>query len=239
MKIEILGVGTGLCPELGNVSFLVWDDTESRAVLFECGSTVYPSLRKMEVCGGRNIMAKIVAVFVSHGHSDHIGSLDMLLSYRRIVLGQKTVLAGLEPDDFFKLCALDKELFVTKNHTDTFRLYRTEHFPAMDSWACLWNEVILYSGDSGRSMLRTSAAEKAKLIIHEVTLKTIKYRDSCGETDFCVHAGIDDLYQNSTAEIRAKTWLTHYAPQEKDELQLQTKEYGFAGLLEPGQIINF
>lgn len=31
MKIEVLGVGTGLCSELGNVSLLVWNDTRSKA----------------------------------------------------------------------------------------------------------------------------------------------------------------------------------------------------------------
>lgn len=239
MKVEILGVGTGLCPELGNVSFLVWDDNEMRAILFECGSTVYPKLRNMELLSGRKIIGKIVGIFISHGHSDHIGSLDMLLSYRRLILGQKTVLGGAGLDDYFQLCALDRTLFEEVSGENAFKLFQTEHYPNMESWGCLWNDDIFYSGDSGRSLLLTSGAKRAKLIIHEVSPDTIFYRKDDVVTDLQVHVGIEELYKNSTQEVRAKTWLTHYAPQEKEALLVMAEAYGFAGLLEPCQIINF
>lgn len=240
MKIEVLGVGTGLCPELGNVSLLVWDDKQSRATLLDCGCTVYPNLRRMEVSGQRDILSKIDEIFISHGHSDHLGSLDMLLSYRTIFSHKKTKVAGMDVRDFLKeICHMDYELLIEDNPVCGLELLPTSHIRGMLSYGCLLNDKLFYSGDSGKSLLLTAEARKAELLVHEVSLETLYDLTNRNQSEpFAVHVGIDDLYQNSTPETRAKTWLAHYAPQEIEQLRAKAEEYGFAGLLEPGQIFD-
>lgn len=237
MKIEILGVGTGLCPELGNVSLLVWNDIQSSAILLDCGCTVYPLLRKMEILGKRDIISKIDKIFISHGHSDHIGSLDMLLSYRALILKKKTAVAGMDLRLFFnEICHLDYASLIEMSEIAELNLVKTDHVPWMPSYGCLLSDKLFYSGDSGKSLLLSKEAVRAEVIIHEVALQTI-YGEKEAEP-FAIHVGIDDLCSHSIPETRAKTWLAHYAPQEAEELENKALEYGFAGLLKPGQFLT-
>lgn len=237
MKIEILGVGTGLCPELGNVALLVWNDTLGSATLLDCGCTVYPLLRKMETLGNREIISKIDKIFISHGHSDHIGSLDMLLAYRTLILKKKTAVAGISLQLFLEeICHMEYASLIETNEISELKLVKTEHILRMPSYGCLLADKLFYSGDSGKSLLLKEEAFKAEIIIHEVTLKTIY--DETGTEPFAVHVGIDDLYRHSAPETRTKTWLAHYAPHETEELESKALEYGFAGLLKPGQILS-
>lgn len=239
MKIEILGAGTGLCPELGNVSCLIWNADESQALLLDCGSTVYTILREMEFSQGRDIISKIDRIFISHGHSDHLGSLDMLLSYRALILGLKTQIGGISLDVYFdEICHLDYLALVDPEPIEDLELTITQHIPGMFSLGCLFESKVLYSGDSGLSLLRSNLALQAKLIIHEVSLKGVPLVKEGDSSGFMVHVGFDELVKTSTPKIRAKTWLTHYGTPEIEELENKAKEYGFAGLLKKGQILE-
>lgn len=240
MKVEVLGVGTGLCPEFGNVSLLVWNSEQSKATLLDCGCTVYPSLRRMEKSCQREILSKIDEVFISHGHSDHLGSLDMVLAYRTIVLHQKTKVAGMDIRMFLQeICHMDHRLLIDESPICGLDLVKTSHVRGMLSYGCLVNDKLFYSGDSGKSLLLTAEAQKAELLIHEVSLETVYDLTNDNQNEpFAVHVGIDDLYQNSAPETRARTWLAHYAPQEAESLRAKAEAYGFAGLLEPGQIFD-
>lgn len=85
---------------------------------------------------------------------------------------------------------------------------------------------IYYSGDTKYSMLGTEVARKAEIIIHETR----------SEFDL-FHPSIEDLVV-APANIRSKTYLTHYRANELEILEHKAKEFGFAGVLKKGMILE-
>ncbi len=68
-KIEWVGTGSGLNPQLGNTSFLVSDLEKN--ILVDCGFTVTPKLLE------KNKLKDVTDVLITHLHSDHVGGLEL------------------------------------------------------------------------------------------------------------------------------------------------------------------
>lgn len=234
-KIEVIGVGGAFSYELGNTSFLLWDEAETSAILFDCGFSVYPKLRALEKEENREIIKKIDTVFISHAHDDHIGSLGALLAHRYFVCSSNTNIVGL---DVVPYNAITHPLgfdFVFDCDVSQFEIIPTKHTPDMPSFACKAGGVF-YSGDTGYSLLDTELAISSDVIIHEVSLHGVPLL-GWGEGDF-IHVGIEELIKNSSLQTRSKTWLCHYSTSDKASLRKKARENGFKGLLSPGQIIE-
>lgn len=227
MKIETLGVGGAFSPEIGNTSFLIWNDDETSAILMDCGYIIYPTIKLIEKLTGRSITDKIDRVFISHLHADHAGSIGTLLQDRFHVLHKTTMTSGVALEDFLKQITSDGSKFIS-DIDSSVTLLPTEHSENLPSFGAFVHGV-LYSGDTTISLLTSPEAKEAKIIIHECALKT---NDS--------HIGIEELAASAPdKDILAKTWLTHYSPKTEEELAKRAKELGFAGLLAKGQIIEF
>lgn len=223
MKIEVLGVGGGFSPELGNSSFLVWDDKEYSAILMDCGFSVFPRLLQLETETNREIIRKIDTIFISHMHGDHVGSLGTLLQYRWFRLKMGTKLAGVDLSAFLSL-EDSKEGFTGLN--DSIETVPTKHIPGMPSVAGLANGVF-YSGDTYVSVLNSGLAKKATVVVHDAALKPNSS-----------HILIDDLAKSATFDILRKTWLIHYNPDDYDDLVKKAKFFQFAGVLTQGQVLK-
>lgn len=227
MYIQVLGAGGAFSPELGNSSIIIWSNY--RGFLIDCGYTVYPVLKQ------QNLVDKIDKVFITHRHGDHIGSLDTFLFHKRYICQQKTQLFGVtdclpylkevdpsfgkEFDEFFTN-ALEND-----GTPEGIEIIPTKHTNDITSYA-FNNYGILYSGDTNESLLETTPAKNAKVILHEVTFN--KSVD--------VHAQFDELVKASD-EIKNKTWLYHYSVNDVAHEQEVIKA-GFKGFLKKDQIIE-
>ncbi len=223
MKLQVLGVGGAFSPELGNSSIVLWDGS-GKGFLIDCGYTVFPFLKQ------NKLLDRIDRVFITHSHGDHIGSLDTFLYYVRYALNRKIKFFGVskymsylnaidpsfekESDKYFIL-ADDGIQTLPVNHTDTIT---TDAF---------YNYGLLYSGDTRESLLETPQAKDAKVILHEVCFQ-----------DYGVHTHFSILARASN-EIKKKTWLYHYNVNDEEEYTEKLKQFGFAGFLKTGQIIEF
>lgn len=227
MKIEILGVGGGLTSELGNTSFLIWNDDESEAVLMDCGSMVYAKLKELEQTSGRQIVSKITSVGISHLHNDHAGSLGTFLCQRWFSNNEKTKITGVETlEGYMKLIEPARTRLAIAGADDRIKTFPTFHEEDLPSCA-LYFDGVLYSGDTNQSVLTLPEAQEAKIIIHEARLN-----------DMPSHMNIDKLAASAPSEILAKTWLVHYAAKMQERLILRAAELGFAGVCTPGQILK-
>lgn len=223
MIIEVLGTGNAFSHELGNTSFLVWEDDFSSAVLFECGHTVFYTLRDLENKRNEDVISKIDSVFVSHLHDDHCGSLGTLLEYRYWVLGKKTKVTA--PVSFWEIFAGRMD-WRNANHIydgEDERIHKvyTKHAKDFSSCGAIYRGLA-YSGDSAQSLLPVFQLANVNLIVHEVTLV---------ESD--VHTHFNNLKNIMDSKVKKKTYGIHYGSHEKSELsELMLKE-GFGGLLIP------
>ena len=230
MKIQVLGVGGAFAPKLGKSSFILWDDKKTSGTLVDCGFSVFATLE------AHNVIDKIDTVFITHLHSDHAGSLDTLLQYRRHKLRKKTrVLELTRILPFLKeidpAYANNPKNYFNLENTGEYKNFLTnyvKHSPNQEA-KFLYTQGILISGDTSGSLLSMPLAtsEKTKIILHDVSFA----RRSGG-----VHALYQDLLK-AKASIRAKTWLYHYEYGDFSEHRDQVKLDGFAGLLMTGQVL--
>ncbi len=228
MIIEVIGVGGAFSYELGNASVLAWDDCYQSAVLFDCGYSVFPDLRRKETKEKRDIISKIDSVFISHLHDDHYGSLGTLLEYRLWTLNKSTKVTSTIP--FSEMFRGRMDNFnagkIYAGQDERITIIPTKHamdFPAGGAYY----DGLLFSGDTSESILDSEYAKKSKIIIHEVGLQQNP-----------VHVGIDKLIASGAKETLAKTYGIHYSNQEKQQLSNIMKKSGFAGLLKQNQIIK-
>ena len=75
MELHFLGRGNSSNAKEGNTAAYFIDNNE--LFLIDCGETVFSKIIKLELLN--NI--KEIHVFITHTHSDHIGSLGSLIMY--------------------------------------------------------------------------------------------------------------------------------------------------------------
>ncbi len=228
MKVKILGCGSGLDLSLGNTSVLV--SNEGKNTLIDCGYTVLPKLFDL------GIQDSIDNVFISHVHNDHAGSLCALLEYNCFVRGKKTRLGGVDLKPYLDMVGPTMwDMAVEKEEFEGVELIKTEHVPNMESVGALFFGKLFYSGDTGYSLLDSELAKRAEVIIHEAFISDMLL---AGKKNEYIHVGMETLANSTDAETRAKTWITHYSRRNQELLKDMCSNLGFAGLLEPGQVIN-
>lgn len=228
MEVRVLGSGSGLDASLGNTSFVLSHQGEN--ILVDCGYTVFPKLLDL------GIQDSIDTVFISHLHSDHVGSLCALLEYNCFAKGKKTRLCGVDLKPYVDLTNLTLwDACVNGAQVSGVELIETKHIPGASSVGALFFDKVFYSGDTGYSLLGSELANRAELIIHEAYLKDMPLS---GKSDAYIHVGIETLAKSASAEVRAKTWITHYSKPSSEQLENMCKDLGFAGLAKPGQIFN-
>ncbi len=217
MELEVLGTNSAFVKNGVNNSFILWRSADD-GILLDCGYSVFQELRNKDYAG------KVNTVLLSHQHQDHAGSAVTLVEYRNNVLGKKTAVGGaweklLQTADGIHAAEM------TQPPTIKLETFTVPHAKGLECLALFIENSLLYSGDSAVSILDTTQARQAKMIIHDVSL-----------TGGAI-VKIDELGK-AAPEIKAKTYVSHYRPQDYEELCRRAAKAGLAGVLQPGNKFN-
>ncbi len=217
MKLEVLGTHSAFVKSGVNNSFILWRQADD-GILLDCGYSVFQELQR------RGYSDKIGAVLLSHQHQDHAGSAVTLLEYRCNILGKTTAIGGAWGNLPQSGDGADARRMTT---SPDFMLetFAVPHARGMECLALFVADKLLYSGDTAVSVLDTPQAARAQMIIHDVSLKggaIVK---------------IDDLTA-AAPEIKAKTYVSHYRPEDYDELCRCARKAGLGGVLKAGMMFD-
>lgn len=155
MDLKFLGKGSAFSDLTNTSAFFIKEDT---LYLLDCGENVFS--KKIP-----NLLAKYdlkyVNVFITHMHSDHIGSLPSLIFYCKYILNITPKIFFPEPEKiktFLKVCGVSEDFYDTseKDNLDflfndiKFSFIKVKHVKELNCYAFSIkneNKKIFYSGD--------------------------------------------------------------------------------------------
>lgn len=164
MELKFIGTGSAFSDETNNSAYLI---NNGNMLLIDCGENVFSALKKS------NILNQIdnLYVFITHTHSDHIGSLSTLIHYMYHIKNKKVAILYNDnykvKDDICTLLKINgntKEQFVFENLENVGKLFslnrinvcEVKHSPNLKSYAIRLEgknklgetESIVYTGDT-------------------------------------------------------------------------------------------
>ena len=214
MELKFLGKGAAFYPVLGNTSaYFIYD---KNLFLIDCGESVFKKVYE------KDLFSEIdnIYVFITHTHSDHIGSLSSLILYcshkidikTKIVIPKenkyldsiKNILDSMGVDksdyEFVNDVDLDNKFDVF----DNIRYVETTHCDDMTSYSIIFekdNGVIYYSGD-------TNELDTVKSIIHGDKNIDKIYIETCSER-LDSHIYYEDLLEVIPKNLRDRVYCMH------------------------------
>ena len=218
MQLKFLGDGSAFNVDAYNTS--AYFKTENSLFLLDCGESICNRIIKLGLMND----VKNIYVFITHTHSDHIGSLEALIYYNEVFLHKnfkifyprrrklKTLLKLTGVDFPFTVYPIPKEVegikidYVVQKHIPGSYGY---FFYGQDSG-------FFFSGDA--SVVNARAVEELKVgkidrVYHEVTTKGSP-----------IHTHLNQLSACFPEELRDKVWLMHY---ENEEMRRACEEEKF------------
>lgn len=246
-------IGSGGMGTLDNFhSNILLENKLGKKLLLDCGADAKRSLHEIGLS-----YLDITDVYISHLHSDHIGSLEWLafctkfdprcdkpkLIISRFLRGEmwsKSLSGGLQSlqNEINDLNTYFKVESVAKNGTFVwsgidFQLVQTVHI--MDGFSLVHSFGLMFY-INGTKIFWTSDTQFCPEQIKDFYNSADIIFQDCETSPFRsgVHAHYDDL-KTLPEEVRAKMWLYHYQdgplPGEIDD--------GFLGFVAKGQVFNF
>lgn len=214
MELKFLGKGAAFYPVLGNTSaYFIYD---KNLFLIDCGESVFKKVYE------KDLFSEIdnLYVFITHTHSDHIGSLSSLILYcshkfdikTKIVIPKenkyldsiKNILDSMGVDksnyEFINDLDLDNKYDVF----DNIRYVETTHCDDITSYSIIFekdNRVIYYSGD-------TNELDTVKSIIHGDKNIDKIYIETCSER-LDSHIYYEDLLEVIPKNLRDRVYCMH------------------------------
>lgn len=231
MELTFLGRGAMLYPQEGNTA--AYFEEGNNLFLFDCGEDVAAKLIK----DGKLTKDSEVYLFITHTHSDHIGSLGSLQQYLYWVCGKKLNIVydfnieymkeikgilrgfGLEPNTYRMI--LERDLDDKFESFSQIRYMESSHgdIPLSSSSIIIRtkNGNILYSGDIADSRIIKYFIEVSDGFIDKMYIDT-------SYTDSPVHLSIHKLREVVPAELSNKVYCMHI---NSKEILPIIEEYGF------------
>ncbi len=218
--LKFLGKGGAFDTDFGNTSAFYKDD--KKVILFDCGEDVFRKIVKTKLL--ENI--KTLYLFITHTHSDHVGSLPTLIGYLNVVLNKKVKLKIVYPEPE-RLGNLLELMNVKKNQISIYTCgeiikeipcfeLQQQHVDGSYGYIIkLNNKTIYYSGDT--SVINTQALNMLQIgeidyFYHEVSLFKNTY-----------HTSVDELNRTISKEYRENVYCMHL----DKETESKIKQLGF------------
>lgn len=236
--LTFLGRGADFNTKEGNTS-AYYITKRNDLILFDCGSTVFPKLIEKKLIKNKNR----IVVFITHLHSDHIGSLSSLIDYCYRKLNKK--IEVIFPDNYgitkiLNLLGVTQNMYYCRDLQEdrlhllefkaefrsTFIPIITPHVPEIRSYSYLLDfreldSKIFYSGDTNLS----NGFNKSVLELWDNGLKCIVYHDTCLlDYNKNYHTSLNVLCNEIPEKYRHNVWCMHL---DCDELIDKAKEAGF------------
>jgi len=230
MNLTFIGRGAAFNPKEGNNSAYFIEN--NKLFLIDCGESIFERLINLGILNE----VDSINVFITHTHSDHIGSIGSLVMYAyyvrhipfsiilptaaKYIDNINAILFGFgctnEMYSFFiedefdnKLLSFNKVRYVETDHCDTLNCYSIVFYT---------NEgIIFYSGDTREFGPLNSIINSGEKI-YKIYIDTNISGKGTG------HLGVDDLHSFIPKELVNKVYCMHL---NNDECIKKAKEYGF------------
>lgn len=229
-NLKFLGRGSGFNPKEGDTSAFIKEG--DHLYLFDCGGTVFGKLLENNILENG---LRFVDIFITHTHSDHVGSLGNLILYLYYKLNIKAKVycfddrilpllrinhIEVEMYDYIHLSEYNQYEYIDISLDMSLAYNRTVHGDAIASSFTVRykNNVFFYSGDSA-----IKSYDWINNLISQADTEAVFLDSSNGDYPG-IHASIDDIYKNIPSEYRQKVWCMHI---DCDEVIEKAHRYGF------------
>ncbi|MDO4282853.1 MAG: MBL fold metallo-hydrolase [Clostridia bacterium] len=220
--LKFLGMGSCFNPTIGYTSAFYRDKEAKRIYVFDIGGNIFERMIANNLFNG----VEKVTIVITHGHSDHVGSLSDTIFYLNIALRivpdiiypNKSYMRGrlrdeaVHDDEYHLLAPNECQYFKIKE-------YRQVHNDLIEAYGYLFEldgKNIYYSGDTHRIQkepLKMLVDGRLDYMYHEVT----KYHN-------LAHTHIWNLKERIKPRFRHKVTCMHF---DDDEVIEMAREAGF------------
>jgi ribonuclease BN (tRNA processing enzyme) len=233
MELNFLGRGGAFFVGEGNTAAYFIED--KNFFLIDCGESVFAKIKSMNLLAGNGI--ENVYCFITHMHSDHVGSLSSLIYY--CAYGEKDYKAkfhlvcpeALRSDLLPMLGAQGNLSLINEVSTgdlrrgfesfNSVRYMRTIHqayHPALSIEFSTDEGLVFYSGDTKQlDFIGSYAGQRDKIAKMYVEASLAEYPNS-------VHLTLKGLDEVIPADMRHKVYLMHF---DCAECIIEAKNLGF------------
>lgn len=221
MELHFLGRGSAFNTKEGNTSAYFVDGDQ--LFLIDCGESVFAKILQLKLLDE----VAAVNVFITHTHSDHVGSLGSLVAYCyfveqitcRIVYGETyhrdEIIAVLETFgcDEYQYDLVEEITLAKKCHSTAFTAVdyvKIEHCPELASWAIMFDTPegsVFYSGDTCDKDLISHIVNSWKVGLRAID----KFYVDTTSADYPgnVHLYVGTLAAIVPPELRSKVYCMH------------------------------
>lgn len=160
MELKFLGRGAALNPKEGNTS--AYFEIKKDLFIIDCGENIFERIIEKKL-----LERKVsINIFVTHTHSDHVGSLGSLLTYSYYFLHKKVnIIYGNKKhkkmiEQVLKIFGCEDHIYNFINISELSNKYKelkkvkyieTDHCDVLTSYGIVFNTqngIIFYSGDT-------------------------------------------------------------------------------------------
>lgn len=231
MELLFLGRGSAFNTSEGNNSAYFIDKNE--LFLIDCGESIFEKIIERKLLDG----VSCVNVFITHTHSDHIGSIGSLIMYCYYVIHKSINIIiskdSLYKDDLINLirifgCTNDMYSVVYEDEFDnkyslfnSIKYMKTNHVSQIPSYGILFNTdngIVYYSGDT------SDLDNIIDLINSGVVIDKIYVDTTSSDVANNVHVYIGNLYELIPIDLRDKVYCMHVNDKKCIDMAI---EFGF------------
>ena len=230
MNLTFIGRGAAFNPKEGNNSAYFIED--NKLFLIDCGESIFEKLFTKDFIN----TVDSYNIFITHTHSDHIGSLGSLVCYAYYVRHiPANIILPKEAKYFDNIkniltvfgCTNDMYNFIYEDELDNsfnsfskIRFVETDHCDYLDCYSIIFNTdngIVFYSGDTRETRIIGKIIDSGDLI-DKIYVDTNISGKGTG------HLGVDDLHNFIPKELINKVYCMHL---NNDECIKKAIEYGF------------
>lgn len=219
--LKFLGIGSCFNPLRGYTSAFYLDENEKHLYLFDVGGNIYERIIRHKLLEDVNY----VTIIITHGHSDHMGSLPEIIFHLNII--NNMIPDIVYPDKRYIKDRLISDAvqhgcynLLTPSECKYFKIkeYKQKHNNLIDAYGYLFelnDKLVYFSGDTHTiqdEVVKLLKAGKLDYMYHEVT----KYHNFA-------HTHIDELKKAIPKKYRDKVTCMHF----DDEVMVIAQKVGF------------